>query len=92
METNKVRISNRKKAYDYIKKAVNSKIRSVTSDTDLADVLGGQFGLKDSLKSLREGKSDPSPRLIVAFKELFGPTISKGEVNSYLVEPFKNEP
>lgn len=45
MEINEERISNRKKAYRYIR-TVASKHARFASDTDLADVLGGTFLLQ----------------------------------------------
>jgi hypothetical protein len=96
MKTDEMRIGDRKKAYGYIRAVVINRVNFVrsspiVSDVDLADVLGGTFGLKDDLKSLREGKSDPSQRLIKAFKDLVGPIVHEDEIDSYLVTPFSAE-
>jgi len=95
MEPNEVRIRNRERAYKYIRTVVNNRVSpskdiSIISDTDLADVLDGIFGLKDDLRLLRAGKSDPSRRLIEAFRNFVGPTVPEFEIDSYLVTPFFN--
>lgn len=77
----------RKRAYQYIveqAKKVNWD-PPIDSDERLADV----FGIPVSdLTSLKEGLSDPPPKLVAEFKKLFGPIIHEGEVDSYLVTPF----
>lgn len=87
------REENRKRAYDFIRRETEANIPGVSpnsSDTVLADKLGGTFGLKDDLISLKEGKSDPSPRLIKAFKELMGPLILETQIDNILVKPFSD--
>lgn len=77
----------RKRAYYYIveqAKKVNWD-PSIDSDERLADVL--DIPISD-LNLLKEGLSDPSPRLIAEFKKLFSPTIHEDEVDLYLVKPF----
>ena len=81
----------RKKAYHYIVEQVK-KVNWATpidSDERLADVF--HIPISD-LNSLKEGLSDPSPKLVVAFKELFGPIIHEDEVDSRLVTPFLTKP
>lgn len=77
----------RKRAYYYIleqARKVNWDL-PIDSGERLADV----FDIPISeLNSLKEGLSDPSPKLIAEFKKLLGPTIHEDEVDSYLVTPF----
>jgi len=44
--------------------------------------------LDNEIDSLRKGQSDPSQRLVAAFKQFFGQTLNEEEVDSYLVTPF----
>ena len=77
----------RKRAYRYIveqAKKVNWD-PPIDSDERLADVL--DISIRD-LNSLKQGLSDPPPKLIVEFKKLFVPFIREDEVDSYLVTPF----
>ncbi len=77
----------RKRAYQYIveqAKNVNWD-PPIDSDERLADVLG--IPISD-LNSLKEGLSDPPPKLVAEFKKLFERIIREGEVDSYLVTPF----
>lgn len=77
----------RKRAYQYIveqAKKVNWD-PPIDSDERLADVLG--IPISD-LNSLKEGLSDPPPKLVAEFKKLFERIIREGEVDSYLVTPF----
>ena len=82
----------RKRAYYYIveqAKKVNWD-PPIDSDGRLADVFDIQIS---ELNSLKEGLSDPSPKLIAEFKNLFGPTIhDEDEVDSHLVTPFLTKP
>ncbi len=83
------RHDSRKRAYGYIveqAKKVNWD-PPIDSDKRLADVFG--ISISD-LKSLKEGLSDPPPKLIAEFKKLFGTTIHEDEVDSYLVKPFSD--
>lgn len=93
MVENKDLIANRIRAYEYIRATICDRLGVPTDATDLvtelADKLGGKFGLKDSLTALREGKANPTPQLVEAFKSLFLPVIAEPEIDSYLVDPFK---
>jgi hypothetical protein len=86
-------VAKRKEAYEYIRATICDRLEVSTDApdiiTELADKLGGKFGLKDSLKALREGKVNPTAQLVKAFKALFVPVIAESEINSYLVDPFK---
>lgn len=77
----------RKRAYDYVigqAKKVNWD-PPIDSDERLADVLDISL---DELRSLKEGLSDPSQKLVVEFKKLFGPVINEAEIDSHLITPF----
>ena len=81
------RSDSRKRAYHFVveqAKRVNWD-PPIDSDERLADVL--DIPLKE-LKSLKEGRSDPSHKLVAEFKKLFGPVINETEIDSYLVTPF----
>jgi hypothetical protein len=93
MAENKDLIAKRIRAYEYIRATICDKLGVPTDAadlvTELADKLSGKFGLKDSLRALREGKANPTSQLVEAFKALFLPVIAESEINSYLVDPFK---
>ena len=81
----------RKRVYHYIveqAKSVNWD-PPIDSDERLADVF--DIPISD-LRSLKDGLSDPPPKLVTEFKKLFGPTIHEEEVDSYLVTPFLTKP
>ena len=83
-------IAKRKAAYRYIKCVVNRIPQpSVDEITELADVLGGVYGLKDALKGLREEILDPTDQLIKALSDFVGPTVSDSEISAKLIDPFK---
>lgn len=85
-------IAKRKAAYKYIKDVVNRIPQpSVDEITELADVLGGTFGLKDDLRALREGILDLTEQLVKAFKDFVGPTVPEFDIVSNLIEPFKSD-
>lgn len=87
---NEIRIKRRRVAYEYIKHVVNRIPQpSVDEITELADVLGGTFGLKDDLRGLREGRLDPTARLVKVFKDFVGPIVADFEISAELIEPFK---
>ena len=77
----------RKTAYHYIVlQAKGTWSPPIDSDERLADVLDIPIG---ELVSLKEGRSDPSQKLVAKFKELFGPWINDDDViDSYFVSPF----
>lgn len=88
-----MRIEKRRTAYTYIKHVVDRIPQpSIDEITELADVLGGKFGLKDALRALREGKADPTEQLIEAFSDFVGPTVPDFEISANLIEPFKAAP
>jgi len=91
MEQSEDRVSKRKKACEYIKRVVCNMVGAPmsVSDAKLADILGGTIELKDELHALCEGKLDPFPRLVNAFKEFVGQTIPESTIDAYLVDPFK---
>ena len=92
MEANEERIKKRKKAYGYIKRKIGVKKADSPEDevTKLADRISGEFSLKDDLRELREGMSDPSERLIKAFKykSFIGRWLAEREVDAFLIDPF----
>ena len=77
----------RKRAYQYIVEQVKKLNWSppIDSDKRLAETLDVPM---DELNSLKEGTSDPSAKLVTAFKSLVSPMVSETEVESYLVKPF----
>ena len=81
---------NRKRAYDFIINNVqNFKLVSHTNrDEALADHLDISV---DELISLREGKIDPSPELVKAFKRCCSLGVTEERIDIYLVTPFKTE-
>ena len=92
MLDNARRINDRKRAYRFIKTEICKGVSGVPldpTDTVLADVVGGTFGLKGALLGLREGMLDPSAKLVSAFKDLMGTQIPASTINSYLTVPFK---
>ncbi len=94
MEANEERINKRKKAYGYIKRTFGVKADSPEDEvTRLADRISGEFGIKDDLKQLREGISDPSERLIKAFrfKSFIGGLLPESEIDAFLIDPFADE-
>jgi len=93
MEQSEDRVSKRKKVYEYIKGSVCNMVGAPMSisDAELANILGGTIELKDELHALRQGKLDPFPRLVNAFKKFVGPTIPEPTINAYLVDPFKTD-
>jgi hypothetical protein len=93
MEANEERIKNREIAYEYIRKAVGIKADASEYEvTKLVDVLGDEFSLKDDLKRLKEGISDPTETLIKSFKftNFVWKLVPESEIDSYLVAPFKD--
>ncbi len=91
MEANEERINKRKEAYRYIKRTIGVRVDSPAGEvTKLADRISGEFGIKDDLKRLREGISDPSERLIKAFKfkSFEGELLPESEIDAFLVDPF----
>ncbi len=76
----------RKRAYHYIVEATKGTgVPLIDSDERLADVFDISL---DEIKSLKEGLSDPSTKLVHEFKKWHGLMIYEHEVDSYLVTPF----
>jgi len=77
----------RKRAYQYIVEQAKKLNWSppIDSDKRLAETLDIPM---DELNSLKDGTSDPSAKLVTAFKSLVSPMVSEIEVESYLVKPF----
>lgn len=42
----------------------------------------------DELQLLKDGVSDPSPRLVADIKKLFVPAVGEAEIDAHLVTPF----
>jgi hypothetical protein len=84
-------IKKRKEAYEYIKQTIITRMYFPKNSTNvkLADRLGGTVGIKSALDGLQSGKTDPTPKLVDAFKGLFLPLIPESTINSYLVDSFK---
>lgn len=86
------RVKSRKAAYRWIKSLFGIPESVQDEITVLADALGGQFGLKDNLRALRDGIADPSPQLIDALKNksMIGPQIPQKDIEANLLDPFKD--
>ena len=81
----------RKEAYGYIKNTMYQppwQVPLEISDAKLADVLGGTIELIDSLRLLREGKHNPTKRLIVAFKDFVKGFVKESDIDANLISPF----
>jgi len=93
MADTKELIAKRIEAYEHIKNTLHRPPWNIPldiSDAQLADVLGGTIELTDSLRLLREGKHNPTNRLITAFRNLVKGFEPDSEVDAYLVAPFNN--
>lgn len=86
------RVESRKAAYGWIKSLFGIPESVQDEITVLADALGGQFGLKDNLRALRDGTSDPSSQLIDALKNksMIGKQIPQEAIEANLLDPFKD--
>lgn len=83
-------ITERKRAYLYMVEEVKRLILTppIDSDVRLAETLDIPI---DELNSLKEGLSNPSEKMITAFKSLVCPIVSETEVNLYLIKPFEKK-
>jgi hypothetical protein len=91
MADNEDLVTLRKEAYEYIKNTLYQPPWNIPldiSDAKLADVLGGTLELHDSLRLLRDGKHNPTKRLITAFRDFVKGFETDAEVNAHLVTPF----
>ena len=88
------REENRKKAYQYIVSMMKTHVELLPnfSNNTLANILGASandsFSIEVALNRLEKGVSDPSPRLVEAFKSLLGPVVTEVQINTNLVTPF----
>lgn len=83
-------VDKRKAAYKYIKDVVDRiPAHPIDEITELANVISGKFGMKDDLRVLKEGTSNPTERLIQTVKDFVGPTVPDFEISAKLIEPFK---
>ena len=82
----------RREAYEYIRQTAYNRMHAPKDVTDaqLADILGGTLELTDSIRLLREGKHNPTKRLVQAFKREFKNEILESTIDAYLVIPFRN--
>jgi len=84
---------NRKRAYQYLISLAKTHLGLPPdfSHKKLAEVLtlsdNDRFSIEIALNRLKDGQSDPSPKLIAELKRCLGPTIPI-EFDSYLVTPF----
>ena len=78
----------RKQAYQYVVEQTKKLNWSppIDSDKRLAETLDIPI---DELDSLKVGMTDPSVKLVTAFKSLVSQMVSETEVDSYLVKPFE---
>ena len=93
MADSKDLIIKRKEAYEYIKNTLRHPPWNIPldiSDAQLADVLGGTWGLETALVLLKEGKANPSPDLVKTFKALaISSVVPESRTDQYLVDPFR---
>lgn len=87
-------VSKRKEAYDFIKNALKNPpwhLPLNISDSQLAEYIMGDAKAEyiATLSSLREGKNNPTKKLVECFKNLCEGIIAESEINQYLVDPFK---
>lgn len=82
----------RKEAYEYIRDVANIRCESAEEEIALlAKMLGGGLELKDELKSLKDGVSEPTERLIQVFRSSF-PKVPETVIEAKLIGPFLSEP
>jgi hypothetical protein len=74
------------RAYRYIAQTVGSGIDPANLDKYLADKFDVPI---EEVQNLKTGNSDPSQKLVTEFIDWVGPTISRFETESYLINPFK---
>lgn len=86
-------VENRKLAFVWLKKIFGIPESLADEITALADALGGQFGLKDALRGLRDGTLNPTEQLIDAVKNksFIGDFIPEADIQANLINPFKPE-
>ena len=83
----------RKRAYQYLVWIAETYLltppnfshRKLAEAITLSD--NDRFSIEIALNRLKDGQSDPSPKLIAELKRCLGPTIP-AEFDSYLVTPF----
>ena len=93
MSATKDLIAKRKRGYEFIRNTLFQPPWNIplnASDAQLANILGGTIELEDSLRLLREGKHNPTNRLVTAFKNFVRGIVAESEIDAYLVDPFKN--
>jgi len=84
----------RKRAYQYIVRMVKDHMELPPhfSNKWLANVLAlsdnDRFSIEVDLNRLEKGQADPSPKLIVKFKDWFSPLVGEDEINLHLVTSF----
>lgn len=80
-------ITKRKKAYQYMVKQVKGLMWDppIDSDKRLAETLDIPIS---ELNSLKEGLSNPTEKMVAAFKSFLCPGVSETDVDLYLVKPF----
>jgi hypothetical protein len=89
MVDNKELVRNRKRAYDFVKHLFVHPIwvgADLTRDSDIAHTL--DIELSD-LTSLREGKANPSAKLVNGVKVFFVGITHAADIDHILVEPFR---
>ena len=97
----------RKEAYAFIVRSVKSNVLlpKVDSDKALAKYLSRPQKLRDKsinaeaevasmhkdLIDLKEGKGNPTQRVIDGFREQMGPLVRESSIEEFLINPFKNQ-
>lgn len=98
-------IAKRIRAYDFIVRwAKKVVLPEINSDRTLAEQLCRPENLRDStisveaeiesmyvdLIALKEGRANPSQRLIEGFRAYFDGMVLEDDIEAYLITPFKN--
>ncbi len=78
----------RKEAYEYIRRKLwnFSSSWEINSDKTLASALDVSL---EELVSLKEGRANPTPRLIKGVRTFFEKEVTEDEIEKYFINPFK---
>jgi len=89
MANTKDLVAKRKEAYKFIRRKL-LRIKwspPINSDEALASTLDVYL---EELLSLKEGRSNPTQRLIKGVRTFFAEEVSEDDIRGYLIEPFTN--
>lgn len=88
MTNTKELVAKRKEAYEFIWRKLKNFLSTwgITSDKTLASTLDVSL---EEIVSLKEGRTNPTQRLIKGIINLFDKEVTKEEIDIYFVRPFK---